>query len=552
MEKKNRLVEIEIFILFLCLSCFLSVYLFQLPSNDLYYYHYYNGWAFLHNRIDIDFLPSLTRTYYNPLYDALMYFTVEKLNNHPLVLLFVSSLKYGILMFVCYKVYDFVFKNIYKDKIFAELFSIITAASSPILLCCITFESNDIQSAILIMLAFYFLLKNLFKENCKSGVLIFCGVLTGLVVGLKYTNIVYAASLPLVILALKNQVKNPFKKIGMLILGMFFGFLITNGYWTYLLWTKFRNPVFPYLNNIFHSPFGSDYYFLYDEMRHLLPKNIFEYIFYPLLNSAERLFVGIEFKYFDLKSALTFAAIAAFVFLLKSTAVKNRINKITEINVFYALIYFVGFTYYINLLIFANIRYIIPLFMLAPVIIYIFFAVICNKKMHCYAIIMILLLYAVTYKSRNSISKNIPWLSPHSVIQIQNLNIEDNSTVLCGTFMACYIAPAQNPNAQYIGFVMPENLSSKGFYNKDIYNMYYKNKYLENHLGEIFKDSKNLYFIYSNLAIGLINQDLPLLEQGLSKYSNGEITKIRNCQTVEYSVFGHRKPIYEIYVCKLK
>ena len=129
MEKKNRLVEIEIFILFLCLSCFLSVYLFQLPSNDLYYYHYYNGWAFLHNRIDIDFLPSLTRTYYNPLYDALMYFTVEKLNNHPLVLLFVSSLKYGILMFVCYKVYDCVFKNVYKDKIFAELFSIITAAS---------------------------------------------------------------------------------------------------------------------------------------------------------------------------------------------------------------------------------------------------------------------------------------------------------------------------------------------------------------------------------------------------------------------------------------
>ena len=37
------------------------------------------------------------------------------------------------------------------------------------------------------------------------------------------------------------------------------GTVLTAGYWTFVLYAKFRNPVFPFFNSVFKSPFHTVY-----------------------------------------------------------------------------------------------------------------------------------------------------------------------------------------------------------------------------------------------------------------------------------------------------
>ena len=186
---KNVFKEILIFVVFLLISFTVAIMHPSIPDWDFASYHYYNGWAFLNDRINIDFLPSLFRSYFNPILDSLMYISITKLNNNPLLFTFLTSIKYVLLMFLGYKFYDCIFSIKDKKYNIVKLFCFILAISSPVIILCINFDFVDNLLSAFIILALYILITNNNKPSClrRNLNMFIAAVIIGMVVGLKYS-----------------------------------------------------------------------------------------------------------------------------------------------------------------------------------------------------------------------------------------------------------------------------------------------------------------------------------------------------------------------------
>ena len=151
----------------------------------------------------------------------------------------------------------------------------------------------------------------------------------------------------------------------------------------------------------------------------------------------------------------------------------------------------------------------------------------------------------------NTLSKEVP----KKLIQIENLNFEDNSTILCANFLSAYIAPHQNTKVKYIGFTLPKEYLPKAYHNRKktlFTNKYYTNKFLENKVEEEIKNSEHLYIIFSEESLGANFDDFKLYEQALNKYSNGKYNKIKDCKLIQNSIYEIENPLEKYKVCKIK
>ena len=64
----------------------------------------YNGWAFLNDRINIDFMAASFRTYFNPVIDIINFKFLEGFNGHPVAFMFITALNMGFFCF-CLSLY---------------------------------------------------------------------------------------------------------------------------------------------------------------------------------------------------------------------------------------------------------------------------------------------------------------------------------------------------------------------------------------------------------------------------------------------------------------
>ena len=61
------------------LAGLLSLHMGKSMAWDLLHYHYYNGYAFLNDRLNFDILPAVFHTFLNPALDVAFYAAVETL-----------------------------------------------------------------------------------------------------------------------------------------------------------------------------------------------------------------------------------------------------------------------------------------------------------------------------------------------------------------------------------------------------------------------------------------------------------------------------------------
>ena len=80
------------------------------------------------------------------------------------------------------------------------------------------------------------------------------GCCLGFACGVKLTNLVYALGLTTTLLVIWPFVRFRLAHMGAYAAGGAAGFVAGGGYWSAMLWTNFRNPVFPFFNGIFKSP----------------------------------------------------------------------------------------------------------------------------------------------------------------------------------------------------------------------------------------------------------------------------------------------------------
>ena len=167
MSKNSNLVS---FCVLMFAGIFLSVLLKNEVVWDLANYHYYNAYAFLHDRTQLDTVPGEIQTFFNPIMDLPLYFYIKYFNDSPTTLYALQGLWCGLFLFVLYKICLLFFAE--KNKYFLSFLVLTLTVTAQATFCQIGSSSNEVSVAFFILWGFYLLLKMIKAPNKQSN--IFC------------------------------------------------------------------------------------------------------------------------------------------------------------------------------------------------------------------------------------------------------------------------------------------------------------------------------------------------------------------------------------------
>ncbi len=334
----------------------LSVWLEQEVISDFLMYHYYNGYAFLNDRLTVDIAPAKIATYYNPLLDVILYLLDNAFSKKPY--LFIMGLPAGLALFIVYKIADLFFTDKKVIWISASLLISLTgfAFFRQIGTC-----THEITLTCFILGAIYILL----KTPKKSVWYFIAGALLGAAAGFKLTAALYCVSTGITLILFYKTLEKPKTFIGLFVLGGLAGFLAVDGFWMWTLWKNFQNPFFPFWNKIFKSPYFfdanyvDDLHLSYDWNKLLfLPFLIFyENTFDQHLSVSKQLVANIPFS--DARWMIGFFLLIVFSVRLWSRSFRQSVSGTT----FFVTV-FMLLSYLIWLFSSQNIRFVIPVEML--------------------------------------------------------------------------------------------------------------------------------------------------------------------------------------------
>ncbi|MBR4127798.1 MAG: hypothetical protein IKR09_09525 [Alphaproteobacteria bacterium] len=243
-------------------------------------YHYYNPWAFLNDRMNIDIVPAVINSFFSPFVDFPYYFLVNALNEHPVIFCVVMSIPYGLMLFFTYKIATLFFSNNTTQGQIRIGLTVLLGICSENVFFQICSSSHEHLLSFLILASLYLLLKEIKTRRFSVKHLVFSAFILGAAAGLKLTYAPYAAATGTALIVFHKQLNIPLKNILYFSLGGIAGFLVSYGYWGWILWKNFQNPFFPFFNSVFPSPkwLGADY----KDIRYF-NKPWFVLVFYPFL-----------------------------------------------------------------------------------------------------------------------------------------------------------------------------------------------------------------------------------------------------------------------------
>jgi hypothetical protein len=268
------------YILVLVLSCAASLLLGKDRNWDLLNYHFYNPYMFLTGRLGFDYFPAQTPTFLNPLMDIPTYLMIT--NFKPWVVGAIMGVWHGLNLILVYQIVYRVFNFLspFKVAILASLITILSATGSIIWGLWGTFM-GDLTVSIFVLAGIKLLLLAIDPISGKLQIrqIIWSGLFVGLGTGLKATSAIYAIPLiALTLLGSGNLSERSRALIGFA-LSCLVGFLMTYGYWAFILQIRFGSPFFPYYNGIFRSPFVASANL--SDFLHWMPNSIIGHLFLP-------------------------------------------------------------------------------------------------------------------------------------------------------------------------------------------------------------------------------------------------------------------------------
>jgi hypothetical protein len=136
----------------------------------------------------------------------------------------------------------------------------------------------DLITAVPILIAYWRLLARGTGAQARRACLL-AGLLLGVAGGLKLTNLVFCFGVPGLLLAGTESWRERAGLLTRVAAATLVGFLLIAGWWHLALWERFSNPVFPFYNNIFHSP---DMAAIALNDPRFLPHSVWDILHYPL------------------------------------------------------------------------------------------------------------------------------------------------------------------------------------------------------------------------------------------------------------------------------
>lgn len=238
---------------FLCIFLASLLLLWHLGMDycwDTLAYHYFNGWATVHfEGYRYGALGGL-QTFLNPLADAMNYLTFNISAYWGGV--YLACIFAGII-FLVYKINLKLFAQytfIYQQGL-AWLATLISCSSVNAIFKFGSF-SNEHIVALFFLLSLYLSFYILQEKSSKTFLFIFLsGFFAGISLGIKLSSLGYIIAL------WAGLIYVTFPKIKPILpwtLSLLLGYLMIEGPFLLLRWIAFDNPIFPFANNIFHSP----------------------------------------------------------------------------------------------------------------------------------------------------------------------------------------------------------------------------------------------------------------------------------------------------------
>ncbi|WP_322106124.1 glycosyltransferase family 39 protein [Paraburkholderia sp. J41] len=258
---------------------FYSLWLGADANWDLYNYHMYNPFAWLHGKLRVDLAPAGMQSYFNPLLDALFYLANTHLPARAVG--FAMGVLHGLSFVFILGIAQHTLRELpERDRYRVPLLLALAGCLTANFLSVLGNSMGDDTTAPFTLAALWLLVAH--WERLRAWT-IAAGVLAGLAVGLKLTNAVSAVAL---CAALLFYPARPIVRVRLAFVfgvGVLLGFAATGGYWLFHMWKTFGNPLYPQFAAWFPDPLVQP-----DAMgdARWRPHGVFETLFWPYIFSV--------------------------------------------------------------------------------------------------------------------------------------------------------------------------------------------------------------------------------------------------------------------------
>lgn len=235
----------------------LSVRSGQDANWDLKNYHFYNAWAFLEHRLEIDLLPAQAQTFFNPILDLPFYWLVT--HSSPRTVGFVLGALHGLNFWVLYLIGRELLPRSVRARSLIALLAAGVGFFGPVGTGELGGTKNDNLAGLWVLAGVYVLVRGL-RRRAPGGApasrqVLASAALVGAGVGLKYSQVPYAFGLLVALALAGGDARSRLTRTALGALGTGTGFLLTAGPWMVRIWHRFASPLFPFLNSWFQSPY---------------------------------------------------------------------------------------------------------------------------------------------------------------------------------------------------------------------------------------------------------------------------------------------------------
>ena len=341
-----------------------SVLLRQDNNWDLRNYHLYNPFAWLNGKIDFDLAPAQMQTYFNPTLD-LLYYGLTRVLPGPLtgfIMGTLHGLNFILLVLIGRELLP---KQPAQGR--SALLLALAGMFGAGFVSQIGNTMGDNMTALFVLGALLLLLRRWQHLAMAAGLAALgAGLLAGLGAGLKLTNAVYALALCLSLFALPAPFWRRLRCAFTFGVGVLLGMAASAGHWYWKMWTVFGNPLFPQFNNIFHGPLASP---MGVGDTNWLPQGWAERLLWPFvfaLDPRQVSEIGL--------SLLVWPILYVAFVLLALHALARRNQASTEDDAARSrlamLWLFFGLSYLTWMNLFSIYRYLVPLELLAPLVLW--------------------------------------------------------------------------------------------------------------------------------------------------------------------------------------
>ena len=358
-------------------------------SWDFRNYHVYNAYAFLNGRMGFDIGLGQLQTYLNPLLDVPPYllFRYGPLKSTGFFLGALHGLNAGLLFLICFVV-------LVRLKPWIRYVSTMVCTWTGILGVNGQAEwgmwFHDLVVSLFINAALLVILYGIIRERTDGDAMslsrvLIAGLIAGAGAGLKLTLAPYCCGLLAAWIWISWGTPKWIRKDLILGAAMGCGLLLTNGFWMIKLWILYGNPVFPFYNRFFQSPYYDVLNFTDDRF---FPKTALQQWFYPFcftsnLNSISEQPLQ-DYRYAALYILMGVSAVMIVIGLLVSLISRRRIhivnsNHISPRGVVSFFVIYAVISYVLWQKMFSVFRYLTPLEHIIPLMIFLLLGGILRK-----------------------------------------------------------------------------------------------------------------------------------------------------------------------------